>query len=249
MTSLPPQRVTSGAPGCRSLGTAVLHAAVLFFLGCSDAGAQETDLTIGVSSGPVLRGIALGPEGISAQAAVGYYSTERWFVTVGAATLRWSSDDPRTVQLTPRVGYAWDLSGDWGAQLDYAHYGYPLASALRAFEHDELGTTIAYRDLAFISVAGLRSANAGADGGRWSLAYDLVGRVPLRLASAMTAGVGFRDLHHESGFGYWYGHLGIGTRIDAAHLEMSYIATDNTAKARFGARASNRWTASLTWNF
>lgn len=224
--------------------------ALLLFLGCGSVQAQETDVTVGLSTGPVLRGIALGPEGISAQMAASYYSAARWFVTFGATTLRQPSNAPRTLQLTERVGYTWTLSSDWGAQLDYSHYTYPLDSSLRPFRYDEVGTTFAYRDLAFMSISVLRRTNAGYDdGSRWSFAYDLVGRQPLRPGLAMTAGVGYEDRHRQSGFGYAYGHVGLGARVDAAQLEVSYILTDNTAKARFGARASNRWAASLRWSF
>ena len=223
--------------------------AILFFLGCSSVQAQETDVSVGLSTGPILRGLALGPEGISAQMAASYYSAARWFVTLGATTLRQPSDAPRTLQLTERVGYTWTLSSDWGAQLDYSHYAYPFASSLRPFEHDGVGATFAYRDLAFMSIAGLRKAHAGDDDDRWSFAYDLVGRHPLRPGLAMTAGGGYEDRHRQSGFGYAYGHVGLEARVDAAQLEVSYILTDNTAKARFGERASNRWTASLRWSF
>ena len=227
-----------------------VSAAILFFLGCSSVQAQETDLTVGLSTGPVLRGLALGPEGISAHMAASYYSAARWFITVGATTLRQASDAPVTLQLTERLGYTWTLSSDWGAQLDYSHYTYPLDSSLRPYEHAEVGATFAYRDLAFMSISGLRKTNAGYDdGSRWSLAYDLVGRHPLRPGLAMTAGVGYGDRHRQSGFGYAYGHVGLGARVDAAQLEVSYVMTDNTAKARFGASASNRWTASLRWSF
>jgi hypothetical protein len=224
-------------------------AAILFFSACGSAQAQDADLSVGLSTGPVLRGLAFGAEGISVQLAGSYYSAAQWFIAFGATTLREPSNGSLTLQLTERVGYAWSLSDDWAAQLGYSRYSYPFASSLRPFGHDEIGTTFAYRDLAFMSIAALRKAHASDDDDRWSLAYDLVGRLPLRPGLAMTAGVGHEDHRRQAGFGYTYGHVGLGARVDAAQLEVSYILTDNTAKTRFGANASNRWTASLKWNF
>lgn len=214
---------------------------------------QEIDASLGVSSGIVVRGFALNGGRPAVQGAVNFYSAGPWLASLSGAAFRSASNDEWGLQLFSKLGYAWQLANDWGAQLSYVHYAYPLNSELRAYERDELIATAAYRDLVVLSVAGLRNSRASANGRHGSVAYDLVGRYPLQAGVALSAGLGYQDMHHRSGFGYAYGNVGagadLGPRTGGAHLEVSYIVTDATAKKRLGDEASNRWAASLAWAF
>ena len=214
---------------------------------------QEIDASLGVSSGIVVRGFALDGGGAAVQGAVNFYSAGPWLASLSGAAFRSASNDEWSLQLLSKLGYAWQLANDWGVQLSHVHYAYPLNSELRMYERDELIATAAYRDLIVLSVAGLRSNRPSANGRRGSVAYDLVGRYPVSAGVAVAAGLGYQDMHHRAGFGYAYGHVGAGTdlgpRTGGAHLDVSYIMTDATAKERFGSEASNRWAASLAWAF
>jgi uncharacterized protein (TIGR02001 family) len=223
--------------------------AIAFMLGCGAAQAQETNLVLGLSSGVVIRGLLLGRNEPSVQAAATFYGATRWLAGIGAVSLRSPSDDAGAWLITGKVGYVWSLSEDWGAQLDYGRYAYPSSESLRPFDRDELNATFLYRDLVALSVSGLRNARLDDGGSRASVAYDLTGRYPVRPGLSLIAGIGYQDLHRRSGFGYAYGHGGIGVRMGQARFEMSYIMTDATAKAQYGAGASNRWAAGLTWAF
>ena len=217
--------------------------------GCAGTQAQETDLSLGVNSGVVTRGIAVGRDEPSVRATATYTAAARWFVGIGAASVRSPSDHAQAFLLTGKLGYAWPVSETWGAQVDLARYAYRSSPSLRAFGRDELSATLAYRDLVVMSIAGLRNARLADGGSRFSLAYDLTMRYPLRSALSLSAGIGYQDLHRRSGFGYVYGHGGIGARLGAVQADIAYIVTDATAKTQFGASASNRWTAGLDWTF
>lgn len=234
---------------CRLSARYVVFLMILLIFCCISARAQETDLTVGLSSGVVMRGIALGREEPSLQAMATYYSTAGWLVGIGGATLRSQAEQNQVVLLTGKLGYAWPLSDDWSAELDYVRYAYRSSISLRPFAHDELGARITYRDLAVLSISGLSNARLSTGGNRTSFAYDLTGHYPLRDGFSLAAGVGYQDLNRRLGFGYAYGHYGIGARMGPAQLDISYILTNSTAKARFGTSASNRWAAGLTWNF
>ena len=222
-------------------------------LGSGAAHGQEIDGSIGVSSGVIVRGFALDGGRPAVQGAVNYYGAGSWLASLSGAAFRLSSNGEWSLQLLGKLGYAWQLANDWGAQLSYVHYAYPLNSELRIYERDELIATATYRDRLVLSVAGLCNNRASARGSRSSVAYDLVGRYPLQAGVALSAGLGYQDMHHRSGFGYAYGNVGagadLGRRTGDAHLEVSYIVTDATAKKRLGDEASNRWTASLAWAF
>jgi len=222
---------------------------ILLICCCNEARAQETDLTIGLGSGVVIRGIASGREELSLQAMATYYATAGWHVGIGGTTVRSQAEPNQGVLLTGKLGYARPLSEDWSVQLGYSRYDYLLSASLRPFAHDELGASISYRDLVVLSISGLYNSRLSDGGGRASVAFDLTGRYPLSAEFSLAAGIGYQDLYRQSGFGYTYGHCGIGARMGSAHLDISYVITDSTAKAQFGTIASNRWTAGLTWNF
>ena len=145
-----------------------------------------------------------------------------------------------------RLGYAHRLHDDWSAQLAHARYAYPGSELLRRYGFDELGATLAYRDLLYLSVAVLRPTHDSGNGNR--VAYDIVARHALPAALTASAGLGRLDTRGSS-FEYAYGHLGLGAQWGATQGQLSYIATDSAAKRRLGDAASNRWTASLTWRF
>jgi uncharacterized protein (TIGR02001 family) len=226
-----------------------LPAALLAGLLCGGAWAEPIDLSFGVTSATVLRGVALGEGGVDAHAAASYADPSGWRATLGATALHSRPSHQRwDAQLFWRLGYAQRLHDDWSAQLTHARYAYPGSELLRRYRHDELGATLAYRDLLYLSAAVLRRARGGSNGNRNSVAYDIVARHALPAALTANAGLGRLDTPGSS-FGYAYGHLGLGAQWGATQAQLSYIATDTAAKRRFGAAASNRWTASLAWSF
>lgn len=236
-------------PRLRQSLPATLLAAVL----CASAQAEPVDLSFGVTSATVLRGVALGEGGVDAFAAASYADPSGWRATLGATALHSKPSHQRwDAQLFWRLGYAHRLDDNWSAQLAHARYAYPGSELLRRYGHDELGATLAYRDLLYLSVTGLRRAHAGSRGERDSVAYDIVARhaLPAALSAALTASAGLGRVEPRgSSYAYAYGHLGLGAQWGATQVQLNYIATDTAAKQRFGDAASNRWTASLGWSF
>lgn len=249
MSPLLRHRRSSPAPrqcGARRL---LLHAALLAGLPCAGTQAEPIDLSLGVASATVLRGIALGEGGVDAHATASYAHSSGWAATLGATALHAKPSYRRwDTQLFWRLGYARRLDDDWSVQLAHARYAYPGSALLRRYGHDELGATFAYRDLLYLSIAGLRRAQASADGNRNSATYDIVARHALPFALSASVGLGHLDSRGSS-FAYTYGHLGLGAQWGSTLAQVTYIATDSAAKQRFGAAADNRWTASLGWNF
>lgn len=223
---------------------------LLVLLACLPAGAhaEPIELSLGVASATVLRGVALGEGGVDANVAASYADTQGWRFAVGATALHAHAARQRwDTQLFARLGYAQRLDDDWSVQMAYARYAYPGSALLRRYGRDELGLTVAWRDLLYLSMAGLRRTHAGAGESRHSLAYDIVAHQPLPAALTLSAGVG-RLQARGSGFAYGYGHLGLGTQWGATQAQLAYIITGSNAKQRFGAVAANRWTASLSWD-
>jgi uncharacterized protein (TIGR02001 family) len=217
--------------------------------GLADARAEPVEFSFGVASATVLRGVALGEGGVDVHAAAQYAHPSGWRASLGVTALHSKvSRGPRwDAQWFGRLGYAHRLDDDWSAQLAGARYSYTGSDLLRDYAHDELGATLAYRDLLYVSIAGLRRSQAR--GGRHSVAYDLVVRQALPAALSASAGLGRLEGGGDPGYAYSYGHLGLGAQWGLTQAQLSYIATSATAKQRFGSAASNRWTASLEWHF
>ncbi len=211
------------------------------------AWAEPIEMSFGVASATVQRGIAIGVGGIDAHAAAHYAHPNGWRASLGATALhsRPSQRPQWDAQWFGRLGYAHRLDEDWSGQLAFARYAYSGSALLRRYAHDEVGATLAYRDLLYLSIAGLRRSH----GGNGSVAYDLVVRQTLPFALSASAGLGHLNSDGDVGYAYNYGHLGLGAQWGITQAQLSYIATSAAAKRRYGAAAANRWTASLDWRF
>jgi uncharacterized protein (TIGR02001 family) len=230
----------------RGCGRRLLQAALLAGVPCAALRAESIDWSLGVASATVLRGIALGAGGVDLQAAASYADAAGWRANLGVAALHSKpSNDRWEAQLFWRFGYARQIDDDWSAQLAHTRYAYPESSALRRYAHDELGATLAFRDLLYLSVASLRRTHYETSAGRYSVAYDVVARHALPSSVWAGAGLGYLDSRGSS-FAYTYGHLGLGAQWGAVLAQLNYIATDDAAKRRYGDAASNRWAASLS---
>jgi hypothetical protein len=241
---LPAGRRCSGRSRCSRLCLAGLHA-----LACAAARADQTDLTLGVASSMVLRGVAVGDDGFTAQAAATHVLSSGWLAGLGAAALHSDARDSWDAQYFWKVGRARPLNADWSAQAAYIRYAFRPAHR-RGYGYDELSATLAWRDQLYLSIAGLRSPAAASASApdRRSVAGDVVLRQPLQGAWAASGGIGYQRTRHTD-FAYGYGHAGLGLRMGSGHAELSYLTTSSAAKARFGRAAANRWIGSLTWTF
>jgi uncharacterized protein (TIGR02001 family) len=238
---------------CRHLQNALpaLQAALLAGLAGAGVRAEPVELSFGVASATVLRGVALGEGGVDVHAVAHYAHANGWRATLGATALHSKASSHRRweAQWFGRVGYAHRIDDDWSAQLAYAHYAYPGSDLLRRYGYDEVGATLAYRDLLYLSAAGLRRTHAVNGADRDSVAYDAVVRHALPAPLSVHFGIGRLQTRGRSNYAHAYGHLGLGAQWGTTQAQLIYIATDAAAGRRFGDAAANRWIASLGWSF
>jgi hypothetical protein len=215
------------------------------------ATAQQSDIAAGISSSLVTRGIVLGRREPSLQANAAYYAANGFYAGVSGATLRFPTEANRAVQLTARAGWLLPFAGDWMATFGLQRVAYPFDDEWGAFAYDEASVGVAYADLAALTVSQLRySGGYDQAASQRSWAVDLIGRYPLQQQGwSLTAGIGYYDLKARYGYGYTYGHAGVGLRLGRAGIDLAYTLTDSTAKAHFGAAAADHWTASVFWHF
>jgi hypothetical protein len=214
---------------------------------CGTLHADEVDLSLGLSSGSVLRGVVLGD--LTARSAASYNHASGWLGSVGVAALQSPARHHQwDAQLSLKFGHARVLGADWAWQSAYTHHAYPGSQRLRRYAHHELAATLAYRDVLYLSLAGLRSAHVSSGESRDSVAWEVVGNHPFASGWSATAGIGYRDALQSSSH-HAYGHGGVSVRWGRTQADLLYLATDAAAKRRLGSAAANRWVGSLAWRF
>jgi hypothetical protein len=213
---------------------------------CSAVRADEAELSLGLASSTVLRGVVLGD--LTARSMASYSTAAGWLTSLGVAALQSPARHEKwEAQVSLKFGYSRVLDADWAWQSAYTHYAYPGSERLKLYAHHEVAATVAYRDLLYLSLAGLRNVHDFGES-RTSVAYEIVANHPLQSGLSATAGIGYRAALHAD-YDYAYGNAGIAARWRGAQADLVYIATDSGAKRRLGSAAANRWTGSLTWRF
>jgi uncharacterized protein (TIGR02001 family) len=213
------------------------------------AASDDWQFEAGVTTNKVTRGMDIGNRQPSVSAGANWYPGNGFFAGASAASLRSARRPANGVEVVVNGGYGWRLAGDWSAQAMLSHYQFLQGSQSSRFNYDELVLTAGWRDSVFASVALSPNTGFGPSPSSRAVAYDLVGRLPLVHGWTATAGIGYYDLHSVLGIGYVYGNVGLTYQYRAWQFDVSYIATNNEAKAHLGPGASNRWIADAIWHF
>jgi hypothetical protein len=98
----------------------------------------------------------------------------------GCAAVTGATREAGRTAVSEEFGYARVLGADWAWQSAYTHYAYPGSERLKSYAHHELATTLAYADLLYLSLAGLRNVRTFGDDRRAGSASR--GYLPFRLS-------------------------------------------------------------------
>lgn len=214
---------------------------------------QEWSATLGATTDNVYQGISRSAGTASAVADLHYYAPSGWLAGAALTSVRQWPERQISAQLTLDLGYAWPAGDDWSMQAVVTHYAYPWSSYGGRFDYDKLSLTAAYGDQLFMSVTAspntyFGSAD-GAGGKRSGVAYDLIWHRALPNMFSWQVGLGYNDLRHAVGKGYFFGSAGLGWQAGNAQFDISYIMTDAAARSLFGPAAKNHWVAGALWHF
>ncbi|MEN8500811.1 MULTISPECIES: TorF family putative porin [Paraburkholderia] len=243
----PPCRGAASLPGLIRCCAVLVTLAVL----SAPAAAMSDDwqFEAGLATDKVTRGMDISDGQRSVSAGANWYPGNGFFAGASAGSFRFVGSSGTGVETVLNGGYGWRLAGDWSAQAMLGHYQFIRGAHTTRFNYDELVLTAGWRDSVFASVALSPNTGFGPSPSSRAVAYDLVGRLPLVHGWTATAGIGYYDLHSVLGIGYVYGNVGLTYQYRAWQFDVSYIATNNEAKAHLGPGASNRWIADAIWHF
>lgn len=186
-----------------------------------------------------------------------HYSAPGGFVAgLFASNTQIDPSEPKDVELSGFVGYAWSFDQDWRAKTLASHYAYPWNRAGTNYNYDELNLDVAYQGwlhfslgyspnsprfvaYPYRSLIGVTEKSAEA-----SLQRQIIGKFSAH------AGVGYSSLGGPQSGGYTYWSVGGAYDFESTTLAFSYVNTTAEAKALFyNAAATGEWTGTVIWRF
>jgi uncharacterized protein (TIGR02001 family) len=209
-----------------------------------------------ISSDYFVRGISRTSDHAALQLDLHYSAANGFLAGAFASNTQIDSGEPRDVELSAFLGYAWNVSNDWRARILASHYAYPWNRAGSEYNYDELDADLAFQGWLHFSLGyspnsprfviqpyrsliGVSERSAEVSAQR-----QIVGTFSL------TGGVGYSYLNGPEPGGYVYWSGGAAYDVGALTVALSYVNTSGGAKALFyNAAASGQWTGSVIWRF
>ncbi len=210
--------------------------------------------SVGVTTDYVLRGVSQSYGGAALQGAVNYQSLAGWFAGAWASNVDPYPFYANAAEVNLYAGYDWALGRDWSARASLTHYLYALDPRRRPYDYDEVSLTVGYQDRLAATISyqpnSIRYATLGYRRNKPSSSYELSGRWPLRWSLSVTGGVGYYDLTHLYGVGYWSGSVGVGYTRGHLELGVTRFFSDDTVYRLFDeGTADGRTVATALWHF
>jgi uncharacterized protein (TIGR02001 family) len=240
----------------RLLGSAIVLFAVLgMHLQVCEA-ADAWGGSLGLASDYFVRGISRTNDEPALQLDLHYSSNNGFLAGIFASNTQIDPHQPKDVELSGFIGFAWNVNEDWRGRLLASHYAYPWNRLGKQYNYDEIDFDVAYQGWLHFSLD--YSPNAprflpppysGLIGVTEKSAEVNMQRQIIGKLSA-TAGLGYAFLDGPESGGYTYWSLGAAYDLQSFSLVLSYVDTTAEAKALFyNAAATGRWVGTVLWRF
>jgi uncharacterized protein (TIGR02001 family) len=230
---------------------------VVLVLGSTPCAAtDEWAGSIGLTSDYFVRGISRTSNEPALQLDVHYYNSNGFLAGGFASNSQINSSEPKDVELSGYIGFAWDLSSDWRSKLLASHYAYPWNRAGAQYNYDEVDLDVAYQGWLHFSLDYSPNSPRFVPypyEGLISVAeksVEMTVQRPIVGKFSATAGLGYSFLDGPESGGYVYWSVGAAYDLKSVSLVLAYVDTTAEAKALFyNAAAAGRWTGTAIWRF
>ena len=212
--------------------------------------------SLALASDYFVRGISRTNDQAALQADVHYSTSSGFLAGVFASNAQIDPFQPRDVELSGFVGYAWNVADDWRGKLLASYYSYPWSHDGTGYNYADLEFDLAYQGWLRISL------EYSPDAPRYvPYPYDRLMGVSEKSAEisaqrqiagklSFLAGIGYSYLDGPFSAGYAYWSIGAAYDLSPVSLVLSYIDTTAEAKSLFyNAAATGRWTGTVIWRF
>jgi uncharacterized protein (TIGR02001 family) len=230
----------------------------LLFLSCASRvlAAGTFGGSVDVTSDYLVRGISRTDQEAALQLDLHYSHSSGLFAGVFASNSRIDPYEPRDMELSAFVGFAFHPNDDWRARALYTHYAYPFNHGGPEYDYDELNLELAYQSWLEFSVVYSPNSPRYVPApyrelyGVSEQAAEVNLQHPVYRTLSLTGGVGYAYLHGPEPRGYVYYSAGAAYDIGAFSLSLSYVDTSAGAKALFyNEAASHRVVGTVIWRF
>lgn len=173
-----------------------------------------------------------------------------------ASNSQFEKHDPRDVELSAFLGYAWHPIEDWRGRFLYSHYAYPWNRHGSQYDYDEVDAEFSYQGwLQFtlnyspnaprylmMPIDALKAESEG------SVEVNLQRPVAKHLAAI--GGVGYSYLGGPQSGGYVYWSAGAAYTLGPLSFSVLFVDTSSEAKVLFyNAAAVRRVLGTVVWRF
>ncbi|MBS0394557.1 MAG: hypothetical protein JSR54_08020 [Proteobacteria bacterium] len=209
---------------------------------------------VDVTTDYVFRGVSQTYGGAALQGAINYQHASGWFAGAWASNVDPYPFGSDFAELNLYGGFGWTLAPRWSAHASYTRYLYVWDRRPRPYDYGEVALSVAFEDRLAVTVSfepdSVRYTSLGYRAHEPSSAYEVAGRWPVGHGVALTAGVGYYDLQHLYGVGYWSGNAGVSYTIGRFELGVSRFFADGTVRRLYeDASADGRWVATAICRF
>jgi uncharacterized protein (TIGR02001 family) len=233
--------------------------ASLIAIGCVSAQTHAADDWGGsaaLTSDYLVRGISRTSNNAALQLDLHYSNPNGFVAGLFASNSQIDRSEPKDVEFSGFVGFAWNLDEAWRARVLASLYVYPWNRAGSHYDYDELDLDISYQgwlhfDLGyspnsprFLKFPYPDLIGVTEKSGELSAQRQIFGKLSL------TAGVGYSFLDGPASGGYAYWSGGAAYDFRSFTLAVAYVDTSGGAKALFyNAAATGQWTGTLIRRF
>jgi uncharacterized protein (TIGR02001 family) len=212
--------------------------------------------SVALSSDYYVRGISRTNDQAALQLDLHYSSPTGFVAGVFASNSQIDPKEPKDVELSGFIGFAWNVTDEWRGKILASHYAYPWNRAGAHYNYDEIDLDVAYRGWLHLSLGYSPNAprhigapyhalvNMAEKSAEVSLQRPIFGKF------SAAAGVGYSVVNgpESGGYAYWSG--GIAYDLQPVTLALTYVNTSPGAKALFyNAAATGEWTGTVIWRF
>jgi uncharacterized protein (TIGR02001 family) len=212
--------------------------------------------SLGVTSDYLVRGITRSDDQAALQLDLHYAHSSGLIAGLFISNTQIDEHEPRDVELSGFIGWAFDLSPDWRTQITASHYAYPWNQHGSSYDYDELNAEVAYQGWLRVNLEYSpdfpRFVQTPYSGlvGEAEKAIEVSAQRPVWRTLSVLGGVGYSFVNGPDSAGYVYWSAGAAYDIKAVSLVLAYVNTSHAAKALFSNDAANgRWTGTVIWRF
>jgi uncharacterized protein (TIGR02001 family) len=220
------------------------------------AAADSWGGSLALTSDYLVRGVTRSDDQAALQLDLHYAHSSGLIAGLSVSNSQIDEHEPRDVELSGFIGWAFDLSPDWRTQMTVSHYAYPWNRHGSSYDYDELNVEVAYQGWLranleyspdFPRFVQYPQVTLEGEAER-SIEVSAQRQVWRKLS--VLGGVGYSFVNGPYSAGYTYFSAGAAYDIKGVSLVLAYVNTSNAAKALFSNEAaSGRWTGTILWRF